>query len=122
MGQWFKSSKAARRNEGAGHLVVTENDTLPFRWQADGRGMGGSALMEESLVTTYRKNASYCRVKAARADDDAKKAKWLEFADSWEQLADKIARESSQPSQTLSRSEQHLRGEPLIMTPLRKKG
>jgi hypothetical protein len=26
MGQWFKSGKAARRNEGAGRLVVTEKD------------------------------------------------------------------------------------------------
>jgi hypothetical protein len=78
--------------------------------------------MEESLVTTYRKNASYCRVKAARADDEAKKAKWLEFANSWEQLADKVARQSSEPSDTISRSEANSRGELLFMTPLSKKG
>ena len=60
-----------------------------------------SAVMEaegESLITSYRKNASYCRVKAARAQDAEDKAKWLEFADTWEKLADKIARESSSPN------------------------
>jgi hypothetical protein len=42
---------------------------------------------EESLITIYRKNASYCRVKAARTRDAEDKAKWLEFADGWEMLA-----------------------------------
>jgi hypothetical protein len=61
----------------------------------------GSAVMEaegESLATSYRKHASYCRVKAARAQYAEDKAKWLEFAESWEKLADKIARESSSPN------------------------
>jgi hypothetical protein len=53
---------------------------------------------EESLLTIYRKNASYCRVKAARTQDAEDKAKWLEFADGWEMLADRIARESSSPN------------------------
>ena len=53
---------------------------------------------EESWVTIYRKNASYCRVKAARIRDAEDKAKWLEFADGWEMLADRIAGESSSPN------------------------
>jgi hypothetical protein len=62
------------------------------KWKA------GSAIMEgESPITSYRKNASYCRVKAARTQDAEDKAKWLEFADTWEKLADKVAREGSSP-------------------------
>jgi len=52
---------------------------------------------EESLTKGYRKSASYCRVKAARTRDTQDKAKWLDYADAWEQLADKIAREGSPP-------------------------
>jgi hypothetical protein len=44
--------------------------------------------MEESLTIRYRKNASHCRVKAARAPDADHKARWLEFAEKWEMLAD----------------------------------
>jgi hypothetical protein len=40
----------------------------------------------ESLATNYRKDASYCRVKAARARHPEDKARWLEFADTWEKL------------------------------------
>lgn len=47
----------------------------------------------ESLITSYRKNASYCRVKASRTRDAADKAKWPEFAETWERLANEIARE-----------------------------
>ena len=42
-----------------------------------------------SLITTYRKNASYCLVKAASTQDAEDQAKWLEFADMWERLADR---------------------------------
>lgn len=38
-------------------------------------------MQGENLVTIYRKNASYCRVKAARTHDAEDKAKWLEFAE-----------------------------------------
>jgi hypothetical protein len=68
----------------------------------------------ESLITSYRKNASYCRVKAARTEDAEDKAKWLEFADTWEKLADKIAREVSSPkAMTLDQQ---------VATPRRAKG
>ena len=52
----------------------------------------------EGLATSYRKNASYCRVKAARAEYAEDKAKWLEFADTWEELADRVARENLSPN------------------------
>jgi hypothetical protein len=58
---------------------------------------GRKPVEEEGLTKGYRKNASYCRVKAARTRDAQDKAKWLEYADAWEQLADKIAREGSPP-------------------------
>jgi hypothetical protein len=50
---------------------------------------------EESLAISFRKHASCCRVNAARARDAEGKAKWLEFADTWEKLADRVARQSS---------------------------
>jgi hypothetical protein len=50
--------------------------------------------MEESLIIRYRKNASYCRVQAARARDANHKARWLEFAKGWEMLADKASQEA----------------------------
>jgi hypothetical protein len=52
----------------------------------------------ESLAKSYRKDASYCRVKAARAQHPEDRAKWLEFADTWEKLADRVAREGSSPN------------------------
>lgn len=60
--------------------------------------------MQENLVTTYRKNASYCRVKAARAPDDELKRKWLEFAAQWELLADKARREGDWIEQEVGRA------------------
>jgi hypothetical protein len=50
--------------------------------------------MEESLTITYRKQASYCRVQAARARDADHKARWLEFAEGWEILADEASQEA----------------------------
>jgi hypothetical protein len=61
-------------------------------------GKEEAAMEGESLITSYRKNASYCRVKAARTEDAEDKTKWLEFADTWEMLADRVARESSSPN------------------------
>jgi hypothetical protein len=50
--------------------------------------------MEESLTIRYRKHASYCRVQAARARDADHKARWLEFAEGWEMLADEASQEA----------------------------
>ena len=50
--------------------------------------------MEESLTVRYRKHASYCRVQAARARDTDHKARWLEFAQAWEMLADDANQEA----------------------------
>jgi hypothetical protein len=50
--------------------------------------------MEESLIIRYRKNASYCRVQAARARDAEHKARWLEFAEGWEMLADQASQQA----------------------------
>jgi hypothetical protein len=50
--------------------------------------------MEESLTIRYRKHASYCRVQAARARDVDHKARWLEFAQAWEVLADEANQEA----------------------------
>jgi hypothetical protein len=50
--------------------------------------------MEESLTIRYRKQASYCRVQAARARDADHKARWLEFGEGWEMLADEASQEA----------------------------
>jgi hypothetical protein len=50
--------------------------------------------MEEGLNIRYRKNASYCRVQAARAREADHKARWLEFAEGWEMLADQASQEA----------------------------
>jgi hypothetical protein len=50
--------------------------------------------MEESLAIGFRKYASYCRVQAARALDAYHKARWLDFAEEWEMLADKASQQA----------------------------
>jgi hypothetical protein len=40
--------------------------------------------------TTYRKYASECRVRASRANNPDQKARWLEFAQQWERLAEQL--------------------------------
>jgi len=49
--------------------------------------------MEEETVTKYRKLASECRVQASRAGDPDRKARWLEFAEQWERLAERLRNE-----------------------------
>ena len=44
-------------------------------------------------ITTYRKYASECRVRASRASDPDQKARWLEFAEQWERLAEQLRNE-----------------------------
>jgi hypothetical protein len=60
--------------------------------------------MEECLIIRYRKHASYCRVKAARAPEADHKARWLEFAEEWEMLADEASQEAGvrRPAQIAS--------------------
>jgi hypothetical protein len=69
--------------------------------------------MGQSVATTYRKSASECRVQAARARFADNKARWLDLAEQWELVADRVAEQSihlasdqdraSVPSITVSR-------------------
>jgi hypothetical protein len=50
--------------------------------------------MGQSVATTYRKSASECRVQAARARFADNKARWLDLAEQWELVADRVAEQS----------------------------
>jgi hypothetical protein len=76
-------SKGCRRHENCS-LAIRLSDRCAY----DEEARGPAQHMEESLTIRYRKHASYCRVQAARSRDADHKARWLEFAQAWEMLAD----------------------------------